>query len=427
MRFSHQTENSSKPPQKGHADGRSMFVYMCSHRFWLGLFDTVDLTFIRNLFVHKVIEKVDVLMTVFVPPNTSKLRLHELSAKEEQMSELASSYGARISFLHLRGRSLRTLLDTPARINCETKGYGKRFIWAKNYFNCFMGVISKKRYPDIRLHFDMSGLVPEEVFYYTHSVSVVKYAAFLALKVIEKINLRNADTISVVSSKFKDYIVTQNHISAVKVSITPVFFDFDRFYINPDLRAEYRASLGLNEQQKVILYSGTLLKWQEPQALFAFMKHIQDQDPGHEFRFVVLTFDKERAENYAREFQIEDIRIETASGEELNGYYNATDIGIALRSNDKVSYFSSPVKIPEYLATGNSLITMEHIGDFGRELQNKKYVLVKKSIADLLVTGIDEVKALVKPQPADLEEVMQKYSIKRSIEVIKRIVKQNLG
>jgi len=268
----------------------------------------------------------------------------------------------------------------------------------------------------------MSGLVPEEVLYYSRYFAGLRLLFFLGLKIIERVNCKMSDSVSVVSQRFKEYILSRYHLAEQKVSVTPVFYDYRQLFPNPVLREQYRERLSITNQQKLILYSGTLIKWQEPDYLFAFFKHIQDQDDHKEFRFMVLTFDQAKARSYREKYGVADLFIETSNAGDLNGFYNAADIGIAIRNADKVNFLSSPVKIPEYLATGNSLITMDYLGDFGENLKGKEFTLLKSSPQKLLATGIDEVRRLKKPTMAELEEISNNFSIKKNIDVIRRII-----
>jgi hypothetical protein len=110
------------------------------------------------------------------------------------------------------------------------------------------------------------------------------------------------------------------------------------------------------------------------------------------------------------------------SGTDLNGVYNAADIGVSTRTDDWASKVSSPVKIPEYLATKNSLVLMESIGDYGTELMHKKYVLVKKDRADLLNTSVEEIHSLEKPDDKDLSDILNNYSIQKNLPALKKIL-----
>ena len=105
---------------------------------------------------------------------------------------------------------------------------------------------------------------------------------------------------------------------------------------------------------------------------------------------------------------LKDLIIDTARGSDLNGVYNAADIGIAVRTADWVSKVSSPVKIPEYLATQNSLILLESVGDYGLDLKNKKYALIKKNEKELLNTQLSEIRLLKHPDHKDMADILGK-------------------
>jgi hypothetical protein len=188
------------------------------------------------------------------------------------------------------------------------------------------------------------------------------------------------------------------------------------------MRKRFRSRYRIEDHQKLILYSGMLQKWQMPELLFSFFHKMQQQDENRGLRFLVATFDQNKARDYATKYGIRDLIVDSVSGNDLNGVYNAADIGIATRSADWVSKVSSPVKIPEYLATRNCLILHESIGDYGLDLKNKKYALVKKNDIDLLNTSISEIHSLEKPDKEDMSEILNEYSIRRYLPVIRKIL-----
>ena len=402
---------------------KSILVYMSSHKFWEGLYDAVDIGFIKNLFTNDICTDSTVFLTTIVPPQISKTKFDELILKEEKLKNDLLPYGAVIEFFHVKGRTLFAVFSAAKEIRARISQYEHKFIWAKNYFNCFIGVMVKKRTPGTRLHFEMSGLVSEEELLYSTSNFLYRIVNFLVLRLLERINILNADSISVVSRRFKEYVVNKYHPKSQKIEILPCFFDHNRFYPDKMLREEYRKKYQITENQKVILYSGMLQKWQEPGLLFSFLRNIQKQDTNREFRLMLLTFDQEKAHQYVEKFGLKNVIITAARGEELNGLYNAADVGLAFRSDDMVSFVSSPVKIPEYLATGNCLITLAYIGDYGLDLRDKKYVLVKKNKTDLLQTTIQEINGLKNPGAQELEQIQEKYSIRSNLPVISRILK----
>jgi hypothetical protein len=140
---------------------------------------------------------------------------------------------------------------------------------------------------------------------------------------------------------------------------------------------------------------------------------------------MIVTFDREKARNFEAAYEVKDLIIDTASGNQLNGIYNAADIGIATRSEDWVSKVSSPVKIPEYLATQNSLILFESIGDFGLDMKGKQYAVVKKNKEELLNMNISEIFSLQKPDQNDMADILEKYSVGKYVPVLKKIFDQH--
>lgn len=401
---------------------KAILVFMSSHKFWEGLYDTVDIGFVINLFKHQLANYSVLLMTTIVPPQISKTKYDELIRKEDELKLTLLPFGVTIEFFHIAGRTLPGVFNTLKEIRSRISPYNQTVIWSKNYFNCFIGVLVKRKVAGTHLHFEMSGLVPEEELIYSNSNIPYRIAKFLVLKFLERINLLNADTISTVSKRFKEYVVKKYHVKSQNIEILPCFFDHHQFHLDKDLRSEFRKKYQIDDDQTVILYSGMLQKWQNPDLLFTFLRNIQQQDTSEAFRLMLLTFDQEKARKYCSKYGLKDVIITAASGEELNALYNAADIGLAFRSADMVSFVSSPVKIPEYLATGNSLILLEYIGDYGLDLQGKKYALVKKNETDLLRTTIDEIRCLGKPDTYDLDEIQEKYSVRSNLPVIKSIL-----
>ncbi len=408
------------------SDRKTIFVLMTSSKFWEGLFDTMDIGFINNLFRYQLANYSAVIMTTIVPRHVSDSKFNELTIKEEKLKLALLPYRVEIEFLHIQGRTITGVFHAFKEIRSRIRQYDQKFIWAKNYFNGFIGVLLKKRLPGIFLHFEMSGLVPGEQLHYSESNMLFRVIEFLVLRLLERINLSTADSISVVSRRFKEYILEKHHLDSQKVEVLPSCFDHDHFYLDQVLREKFRKMHIISNNQKIILYSGMLQKWQQPDLLFSFLRNIQKQDIKQEIRLMLLTFDQEKARQYCSKYGLKDVIITAASGEELNGHYNAADIGLAFRSADMVSFVSSPVKIPEYLATGNSLIMLEYIGDLGLDLQGKNYALIKKNETDLLRTTIEEIRHLENPGARDLADIQERYSILSNLPVIERILnKQN--
>jgi glycosyltransferase involved in cell wall biosynthesis len=372
-------------------DQKGIFIFLAGLNFWEGLFDNGNIKFIRNILSSQIMNFTRMFMTIIIPERMTDDKARVLNEKEEQIRKLADGYGVRIEFCHIRGRTIWGIYETFIKIFKETKVYQRKFIWASNYFNCLLGTLLKLRMPGTRLHFEMMGLVPEEELLYSESNILSAFLKFLMLRIVCRINLKAADSISVVSNRFKDYMISKYKIKPSLIDVIPCFYDDTFFYVDEELRKYYRRKYQIADRQKLILYSGMLQKWQTPDTLFGFFKNIQQQDAHENIRLMMVTFDREKAKKFAAAYGIRDLIIDSARGKELNGIYNAADIGIATRSDDWVGKVSSPVKIPEYLATQNSVILLESIGDFGLDLKNKKYAAVKKNKEDLLNMTLSEI------------------------------------
>jgi hypothetical protein len=413
-----------KPEKQANSSFNSgeVFIFLGGNNFWEGLFDNINVRFIRNLFDYRLADFSQILMTSVVPRNVTQDKYLILRKKEENLKNTVLENGAKIEFCHITGRTISGLLSAIKEISTQTVSYNKRFIWASNYFNCFLGTIIKRKLPNTYLHFEMLGLAPEEELYYSQSNIISRLIKFFVLKVIVRINLKRADSVSVVSKRFKDYIAARYNIEPAVIDIMPCLYASNAFFTDSEQRRDCRQKYQIKDGQKLVLYSGGLQKWQVPDMLFAFLTKLQMQDKNQNLKFMVITFDREKARKYAAKYHIKDLIIDTLSGTDLNGAYNAADIGITTRTDDWVSKVSSPVKIPEYLATKNCLVLLESIGDYGTELMHKKYALVKKNKVDLLNTTIEEIHLLEKPDDKDLLDILNDYSIIKNLSVIKKIL-----
>jgi len=402
-------------------DNKKVLIFLGGNNFLEGLFDTNNIKFIRNFFDLKLSNFSHVLMTIITPRRLSSEQQKVLSAREEQLKKIAYSNMATIDFCHIYGRTPQSIINASKEIAKKTKFFQKRYIWAQNYFNCILGVLLKNKLPDTYLHFELLGLVPEEELFYSESTPMSRVIKFIVLRIIGRIDLYFSDSISVVSNQFKRYIISKYRLASVSIDVTPCLYDEKMFFNDPEARVRFRRKYDISDQQKLILYSGMLQKWQKPDMLFAFIKQLQKQDVNHELRFILMTYDQKRARQYRSKYTIKDLIIDSGIGDKLNGVYNAADIGIACRSSDMVSKVSSPVKIPEYLATCNSIILLESNGDFGIGLKTKNYALVKKNYKDFLNTSIREVNGLKKPNDADLNNIYDQYCLQGNLSVLKKI------
>ncbi len=176
-----QNPEHPKPSELHLENEKAVFVFLGAHNFWEGLFDTVNIGFIRNLIEFKIIDHADILMTTIVPHGVSQDILAELTKKEEQLKRFSQNNGIQIHYYHIHGRTINGLFTASREIRQIIQKYDRRFIWAQNYFNTLIGVLIKRR-TQSHLHFDMRGLVPQEEFHHSSSNIVSRIIKILSAK-----------------------------------------------------------------------------------------------------------------------------------------------------------------------------------------------------------------------------------------------------
>ena len=161
-----------------------VFIFLAGLNFWEGLFDNSNIKFIKNILSFHIVKSNYILMTIITPYHLSSEKLAILKEKEEVLRKIANDHSTIIEFCYVKGRTIGELYNSFNKIYKKTFFYRKRFIWASNYFNCFLGALIKQRIPHTYLHFEMMGLAPEEELLYSESNIVSRIIKFLTLKII---------------------------------------------------------------------------------------------------------------------------------------------------------------------------------------------------------------------------------------------------
>ena len=165
-------------------------------------------------------------------------------------------------------------------------------------------------------------------------------------------------------------------------------------------------------------------KYQMPESIFQFYENIAEQDKEKNCAFIILTPEKAKAIQISKSYNIHALNIKFAYGGDLLGIYNASDIGVVCRKNDIVNRVASPTKIAEYMSTGNSVILTEGIGDYSKDLKDKKFAIVKKDIPAFLKTELHELLDLSRLDENDLAWVKSNYSNDK-IKIFNKIFYEN--
>ena len=175
-------------------------------------------------------------------------------------------------------------------------------------------------------------------------------------------------------------------------TVTPCSVSEDRFFYDEKVRAEMRATWGIPENKKVLLYAGGLAAYQGFDLIadcFSRYSHRAD------IQLVCVSPDPVRAETLFCPDLREKILFTSADFEQMNAVYNAADFGILLRHSDQINAVASPTKFGEYAATGLPVLSnsaVKQVKAMGEDIGNYTPV----DAPDLIPKTPDERRAIAK-------------------------------
>jgi hypothetical protein len=142
------------------------------------------------------------------------------------------------------------------------------------------------------------------------------------------------------------------------------------FYFDNKLRNEKRKELNFGEEQRVFLYSGSMVGYQFITGLEKFFEKIL-MDPNN--IVMILTSEPDKAKKYFSFLSDKKLLILSAPFMEMVAFYNAADFAILIRESRRLNYVSSPTKFGEYCLSGLPVImndTVEQAFTIANEIGN---------------------------------------------------------
>jgi glycosyltransferase involved in cell wall biosynthesis len=181
---------------------------------------------------------------------------------------------------------------------------------------------------------------------------------YWALKYLEHKVLKSADVIILVSNKLRErykkfrlqesYVIPcclpekKNHATNIKLD---------------------RQAVGFKETNKVICYLGGLSKWQRVDDIITLFKEIYSLDDNFRFLFIVRQKDLLNDKLRKAKLNPDSYHVTSCKPSEVTAVLPLADAGIIMRHNILVNNVASPIKLPEYLASGLPVILTGGIGD----------------------------------------------------------------
>jgi glycosyltransferase involved in cell wall biosynthesis len=241
-------------------------------------------------------------------------------------------------------------------------------VHCRSYIPARAGLILKRRF-GIRFLFDMRGFWPDEKvegenWDLRNPVYNLVYRYF---KRLESRMLCSADHIVSLTQAGKVQLQTRAELSAKTMPITviPCCVDFGHFPLASDeMRNAARKRLGINPDQAVIAYLGSLGSWYLLDEMLGFFRAYSSRNEQTRFLFVTPD-DPQTIRAAAARLGVDpgQLVIHSASREEVPDLMAAADLGIFFIKPVFSKTASSPTKMGEMLALGLPIVTNSGVGD----------------------------------------------------------------
>lgn len=243
---------------------------------------------------------------------------------------------------------------------------------------------------DGEIIFDIRGLVAEE--YADAGIFAHGSPPFRAIKWIEKLGLRKASQIVVLTDKMRDYLVSERSVKPEIIEVIPCCVDFSRIE-NSELK------LPPSERFELI-YAGSVSGLYLLEEMCGFFLELKKRRADAFFR--ILT--KHPAEETAKTFRkmgiaAGDFEVLPVKPTEVGTYIRRASLAISFRKSTFAQIAASPTKIPEYLAVGVPVVSNEGIGDTDALIENEKIgVIVRDLSPEGYAPAVDQALELLRDE-----------------------------
>lgn len=180
---------------------------------------------------------------------------------------------------------------------------------------------------------------------------------------IEQDVLRRSDTILSVSDALVNYWKSDYNFDSHKHVVIPCTLSNDFvFNFPPEYElANYKKEAGFNQDDIVVVYSGSSAGWQSFSLVERKMTEVMEKNV--KVKLLWLTNDFDRNSDFVKKFK-DRIITNWLQPKDVRNYLLAADYGILYREESVTNRVASPVKFAEYLSCGLNVLISENLGDF---------------------------------------------------------------
>ena len=275
-------------------------------------------------------------------------------------ADLAQS-GIQWSYLpyHKRPSVLSTAYDILAGARFALNRYRRKgldVLHARSHVPMTMALLAQRLGAACRLIFDIRGLMAEE--YRDAGIWREDSLVFRLVKKVERVGIRRADQIVVLTQKFRDWLVSQDLKPAEQIEVIPCCVDLT--YVAREDREGNRSPNNRFE----LIYAGSVSGLYLLAEMGLFVLELKKSRPNAFFR-VLTQSPKERAEKILYDIGLtaEDFEISSVQPSEVAHYLRRADVGLSFRKPTFSQIAASPTKVAEYLASGLPVVCNDGVGD----------------------------------------------------------------
>jgi|GEM_PF-756519 len=350
-------------------------IFIHNSPILLGIFDSEALTFIRQL--QKRCIAAD--MILYVDPERKQNQAYKAKLDEIRNTlENGTLFTIERPSLFRGFRSFEKPLY-PILEQILQGDSSPRVIHCMGYLLSYVVMSAKrKRFPGLRIHADMRGVLPQECLYYEEGVFPVRLLRYFLAKKMEKSILEHADSIGCVSNEFQKYLVKKYAAPPEKIIVMPLCINERVFHYDAETRKNLRQEFKWGEDF-VIVYSGKHQKWQLPQRMMKNIEILLKIIPRSRALILTRLPDAFRSdlETVSPEL-VNRFEIRSLEHDKVAGALMVSDAAVIFRKNDLVNRVACPTKFAEYLGCGLPVLCTEGIGDLSGLVRSEKLGWVMK-------------------------------------------------
>ncbi len=246
-----------------------------------------------------------------------------------------------------------------------------------------------------KMVFESHGAIPEEMV--ARGLWRASGFAYRIAKVIERRLFRAPDEVIVVSREYEKYVTSA--FGCTSVSVAPCVARIPPPTSEKE-RETLRESLGVSDRL-VVAYNGTFFTdWADPEEYMRLLADIRNAE--HNPFFLVITLDDtERVIGFCSSHGMAraNVKVLHLPHEQVARFLAAADVGMLLRKDSFVNRVASPMKFPEYLASGVPVIASEHVGDVSGVVEQERIGCVYRPQSETRSADLDRFLRLEVLQP----------------------------